>query len=156
LAPAPDVVILSGSLEFPWHSSLDGSSQQVHIATGSKAAETAKQKWQDLGHTVHELGDNDQVDAQPLHAFLQAKNYRRVYLVAGPQLLQELLLYSYVDRFFMTFSHQLLGGGDFQSLIPSYPLGQQGHLQLLQMYMNVGNPQEVGQWYADFALNIDK
>lgn len=159
LSPAPDVVILSGSLDFPWHPSLDESSQQVHIVTGANASQRAKQKWQDCGHEVHVLGAGEQVDAQPLHAFLQAKNYRRVYLVAGPQLLQELLLYSCVDRFFMTLSHQLLGGGDFQSLIPAYPLGQQGHLQLQQMYMNVSNPKEAGQWYADFAvgpMNINK
>lgn len=155
LKPAPDVVILSGSLEFPWHSSLDCFSQQVHIVTGVHASESAKQKWQEQGHTVHELGASSQVDAQPLYEFLQKQAYRKVYLVAGPQLLQELLLYNYVDRFFMTFSHQLLGGGDVQTLIPNHPLGQQGNLQLQQMYMNTGNSSEVGQWYADFAVGLE-
>lgn len=152
LSPAPDVVILSGSLEFPWHASLDDSAQQVHIVTGAHPVEKAKQEWQQRGHQVHVLGSGKQVDAQPLQAFLQAKNYRRVYLVAGPQLLQELLLYSYVDRFFMTFSHQLIGGDDFQSLIPGYPLGMQGHLQLRQLYMYTSSPTEAGQWYADFSV----
>lgn len=152
LLPAPDVVILSGSLDFPWHSSLDQSGQQVHILTGSAAGKRAIQNWQHAGHEVHMLGSGEAVDAQPLHAFLQARKYSRVYLVAGPQLLQELLLYSYVDRFFMTFSHQLLGGEDFQSLIPDHRLGQQGHMQLRQLYMSTSSGEEAGQWYADFDV----
>jgi hypothetical protein len=52
----------------------------------------------------------------------------------------------------MTLSHQLLGGGDFQSLIPGYPLGKQGHLHLRQMYMYAGDPMQAAQWYADFTV----
>ena len=151
LAPAPDIIIISSSLDFPWHDSLNESQQQVHIATGANAEEENKQRWERSGHRVHILGAETQVDAAPLMEFAEQQGYRSIYLVAGPQLLQELLLHAYVDRFFITICHQLLGGEDIKSLIPSHKLGEKGRMQLLRLYMSNENSSMLGQWYAEFS-----
>ena len=151
LAPAPDVVILSGSLDFPWHESLDVFQQKVHIATGACASAGKKQYWIDQGHVVHELGADTYVEATPLIDFVSQQGYQSVYLVAGPQLLQELLMHAYVDRFFMTICHQLLGGDDFKSLVPDRKLDEKGRLQMQRLYMDRENSSMLGQWYAEFS-----
>lgn len=151
LPVAPDVVIISSSLEFPWHGSLDEFGQNVHIATGARTPANLKQAWVKRGHKVYELGASRQVDAKPLIDFVTQKGYQSVYLVAGPQLLQELLIHSYVDRFFMTVCHQLLGGWDFQSLVPEHKLGDKGKMQLQRLYMDHENSSMLGQWYAEFS-----
>ena len=154
LAPAPDVVIISSSLDFPWHDSLDKFQQNVHIATGAGTPADKKQFWQDQGREIHDLGHGRQVDAAPLIEFLSKNGYRSVYLVAGPQLLQELLMQSFVDKFFMTVCHQLLGGGDFKSLVPEHKLGDKGKLQLQRLYMDPENSSMLGQWYAEFSAGL--
>ena len=151
LAPAPDIIIISSSLDFPWHDSLNESQQHVHIATGTNAEEDNKRRWERSGHRVHILGAETQVDAAPLMEFAEQQGYRSIYLVAGPQLLQELMLHAYVDRFFITICHQLLGGEDIKSLIPSHKLGEKGRMQLLRLYMSNENSSMLGQWYAEFS-----
>ena len=108
------------------------------------------------GHTVHELGADRQVDAKPLIEFVTEKGYQSVYLVAGPQLLEELLIHSCVDKFFMTVCHQLLGGRDFKSLVPKHKLGDKGKMQLQRLYMDHDNSSMLGQWYAEFSVGPER
>ena len=155
LASNPDVVIVSGSLDFPWHRSLDESQQNVHITTGGQADEKIKQRWNSAGHEVHQLGSHEHVDVECLMEFLIQKNYQSVYLVAGPELLQNLIEHHYVQRFFVTMSHQLLGGQDFKSLLAGSPLKESGRLKLENMYMDIENSNSLGQWYVEFSFEKD-
>lgn len=148
----PDVVIISGSLDFPWHASLDESEQQVHIATGGKASKERKQYWANAGHQVNQMGEQSHVDVKQLIKFLNEKGYRSVYLVAGPDLLQDLIECHYVHSFYMTMSHQLLGGKDFKSLLSGGVLNELGRMKLENMYMDVENSNALGQWYAEFSF----
>ncbi|MFK7794868.1 MAG: RibD family protein [Gammaproteobacteria bacterium] len=148
----PDVVIISGSLEFPWHTSLDNAEQNVHIATGGMASQEAKQHWLDAGHQVNQLGEKQHVDAKCLIEFLTKQGYQSVYLVAGPDLLQDLIEQGYVQNFYMTMSHQLLSGGDFKSLLSGDTLNQFGRMKLENMYMDLQNSNALGQWYVEFSF----
>ncbi len=148
----PDVMIISGSLDFPWHASLDDSEQKVHIATGGKASQEAKQYWLDAGHQVNQLGEQQHVDAKCLIEFLIKQGYKSVYLVAGPDLLQDLIEHGYVQSFYMTMSHQLLSGGDFKSLLSGNTLNQSGRMKLENMYMDLQNSNALGQWYVEFSF----
>ena len=152
LKPQPDVLILTGSLDFPWHASLDQHQQQVHIVTAGKASSAALAHWQEQGRSVHVLGDQYHVDVHLLVTFLQQQCYRSVYLMAGPDLLQDLLAGQYVDRFFMTLSHQLMGGEHYKSLLSGDLLGDNGHLQLVSLYQDEADCNSLGQWYAEFTF----
>lgn len=148
----PDVVIISGSLDFPWHSSLDDSEQKVHIVTGGKSTEDNKQRWLDAGQRVNEMGAHQHVDVQQLLAFLIKQGYRSVYLVAGPDLLQDLIEHNYVHSFYMTMSHQLLGGNDFKSLLSGDALNAAGRMKLENMYLDTESSNALGQWYIEFSF----
>ena len=152
LSKHPDIVIVSGSLEFPWHESLDNSQQKVHIASGGKSNKKNKKSWQDAGHQVHELGDQYHVDVHELVNFLSRQGYQSVYLVAGPQLLQDLIQHHYVDRFFVTVNHQLLGGSDYKTILSEKISNNAGALCLQNLHMNTESSNGVGQWYADFSF----
>ena len=141
------------SLDFPWHESLDASGQSVHIVTGAKSKSSVKETWMEQGHDVKTFGSETNVDVGMLMEFLQKQGYRSVYLVAGPQLLQDLLVHNYLDRFFMTMCHKFLGGEDFKSVIPKNVLGKKGHMVLRSLYMDQENSSMLGQWYAEFSHN---
>jgi len=148
----PDVVIVSGSLDFPWHSSLDDSGQKVHIATGGKAKHNSNLRWTNAGHPVQQLGSQQHVNAKKLLEFLIQQGYHSVYLVAGPDLLQELIEHHYVQSFYVTISHQLLGGNDFKSLLSGDALNASGRMKLENMYMDRENSNALGQWYVEFSF----
>jgi riboflavin biosynthesis pyrimidine reductase len=148
----PDVVVISGSLDFPWHSSLDDSGQKVHIATGGKASQDSQQHWMNAGHQVNQMGAQQHVDVTYLMEFLKKQGYQSIYLVAGPDLLQDLIQHGYVQSFYMTMSHQLLSGRDFKSLLSGNVLDQSGRMKLNSMYMDVENSNALGQWYVEFSF----
>ena len=152
LKPNPDVVIVSGSLDFPWHDSLDSSEQSVHIASGGLASEQRHQQWLQRGHEVHRFGDTMHVDVDDLMSFLQANNYRSVYLMAGPDLLQSMIEKTYVQHFFVTMSHQLLAGQSYKSLLNGGMLGNKGHLNLEHMYLDLGSSNSLSQCYMHFSF----
>lgn len=152
LSKHPDIVVASGSLDFPWHESLDSSQQNVHIASGGMSSAENKMAWQDAGHTVHEFGQQHNVDVRKLVNFLSEQGYKSVYLVAGPQLLQDLIQCHYVDRFFVTINHQLLGGSEYKSILSGQQIDDAGNMQLQNLYMNIENSNGIGQWFADFSF----
>ena len=147
---APDVVIVSGGLDFPLHDSLTAHGQQVHIVTGVEATDDRKRTLIADGREVHALGGQRHVNSVELKDFLSRLHYQQVYLVAGPLLLEDMLARQQLDRLYVTVRHQLFGGEDFQTLIPSLNLGSTGHLSLRQLYMEQEENDEPGQWYASF------
>lgn len=155
MAASPDVVILSGSLDFPWHDSLDSSGQNVHIATGGKAHDDRRQAWQQAGHQIHQFGNSDHVDVEKLMEFLSQQGYKSVYLVAGPHLLNDLIVHGWVDRIFLTISLQFLGGESFKTLLSGPVLGDQGCLQLQRLYMDPQGSNGASQWYSEYNFKVN-
>ncbi|MBT5098119.1 dihydrofolate reductase family protein [Gammaproteobacteria bacterium] len=153
LKPAPDVMIISGSLDFPWHDSLDQHGQKVHLATAAEVAPERIDYWREKGMEPLRCGQERLVDVEPLMSFLQQQGYRSVYLVAGPELLHDLLRHNYVQRYFTTISHQLLAGSDFKTVLSGAELGDQGALDLRGLFYMPPSEAEVGQWFAEFEPN---
>ena len=153
LKSAPDVMILSGSLDFPWHDSLDEHGQKVHLATTAEATPERIEYWREKGMEPLRFGQGRLVDVEPLMSFLQQQDYRSVYLVAGPELMHDLLRHNYVQRYFTTISHQLLAGSDFKTVLSGAELGDQGALDLCGLFYMPPSKAEVGQWFAEFEPN---
>ncbi|MEM8843543.1 MAG: dihydrofolate reductase family protein [Pseudomonadota bacterium] len=152
LATSPDVVILSGSLDFPWDDSLNSSGQNVHLVTGGNTEGSQIQNWQRAGHKIHQFGNKDFVDVELLMEFLHGQGYKSVYLVAGPHLLQDLMMRGWVDHFFLTISQQFLGGESFKTLFSGPVLEHHGRLQLERLYMDLESSNGVGQLYSEYVL----
>ena len=88
-------------------------------------------------------------------AFLTEQGYRSVYLVAGPHLLNDLIVRGRVDRMFLTISQQFLGGESFKTLLSGPVLGDYGCLQLQRLYMDPQGSNGVSQWYSEYNFKIN-
>ncbi|MEM7304985.1 MAG: dihydrofolate reductase family protein, partial [Pseudomonadota bacterium] len=155
MAASPDVVILSGSLDFPWNDTLDQSGRNVHIATGGAAQNDRMRYWQQAGKQVRRFGQCEHVDVNLLMEFLGQQGYRSVYLVAGPQLLNDLIVHDWVDRIYLTISQQFLGGESFKTLLSGSVLGQHGCLQLQRLYMDPQGSNGVSQLYSEYTFKVN-
>lgn len=155
LNPQPAVVIASASLNFPMHNSLKEHKQAVYIATGKNADPDRIRWWQALGYPVLITGEDQMVHGAPLIDELGWLGYKSIYLIAGPQMLDTIIRDKQLSRFYLTLTHQLIGGKDFRTLLTGSALGGQGNLKLESMYYEENSPPGSGQFFLQFGVERD-
>lgn len=152
LKTQPAVIIASASLNFPMHKSLHEHAQKVYIATGSNADPERIRYWRDLGYSILITGEDRMVQGTPLIQELSGLNYKSIYLIAGPQMLDTVIRDKQLSRLYLTITHQLLGGKDFRTLLTGSMLGPEGNLILKSMYYDPYSPPGSGQFFMQFEL----
>jgi len=152
LKTQPAVVIASASLNFPMHKSLHEHAQKVYIATGSNADPERIRYWRDLGYPILITGEDRMVQGAPLIHELSGLNYKSIYLIAGPQMLDTVIRDKQLSRLYLTITHQLIGGKDFRTLLTGSMLGPEGNLILNSMYYDPYSPPGSGQFFMQFGL----
>ncbi|MGF1645244.1 MAG: RibD family protein [Thiotrichales bacterium] len=152
LSAQPDLVIASASLDFEIPPSIIAGEQRVLIATFAGADAQRRRSWTERGFEVITAGTTRQVEGRALVQALAQLGYRRLYLIAGPRMLDTMLRDRMLHRVYLTLSHQLLGGTDFHSLLPGPELGAAGRLQLSALYHDLGHGDAPGQWFARFDV----
>jgi riboflavin biosynthesis pyrimidine reductase len=148
----PAVIIASASLNFPMHNSLHEHAQKVYIATGRNADPERLRYWQDLGYPILITGEDRMVHGALLIRELRGLNYKSIYLIAGPQMLDTVIREKQLSRFYLTITHQLIGGKDFRTLLTGVLLGDEGNLLLKSMYYDPDSPPGSGQFFLQFEL----
>ena len=83
---------------------------------------------------------------------LGARGYARLYLLAGPQMLETVLRDGSLSRLYLTLTHQLIGGEMFHTLTAGPRLGRAGRLQLHTLYYDAVAPKGTGQFFASFDV----
>ncbi|MES9833910.1 MAG: dihydrofolate reductase family protein [Candidatus Thiodiazotropha sp. DIVDIV] len=150
LTPQPAVIIVSASLDFPLHPSLEEHQQAVYIATGKEADPLRVRDWQAKGCHVLFAGEHNQVQAESLMPSLKELGFKSVYLSAGPQILDTFVRDRLLACLFCTVTHQLIGGTDFHTMLPGPLLGKEGDLRLHSLYYEPGVPGGAGQFFTQF------
>lgn len=150
LAAQPAIVVASSSLDFPMPECLRTHQQTCYIATGATADPARVAYWQAQGYEVITAGNGKQVEGTPLVNALASRGYRRLYLIAGPQMLDTMIRDGQLSRLYQTISHQLMGGEVFHTLLPGAELGRQGQMKLRELYYDENSPSRSGQWFAQF------
>ena len=156
LSDQPALVIASASLDFPIHGSLKQHGQTVYIATGTNADPGRVRYWEALGYQVLKVGKNELVQGAPLISELNKLGYRSIYLIAGPQMLDTMIREKQLARFYLTLTHQLIGGRDFRSLLTGSALGNLGNLSLESLYYEEDAPPGSGQFFLQFNLKRNR
>lgn len=146
----PAIVIASASLDFPIPPSIAQYSQPCYIATGHQADPERIRHWEKLGYPVITAGQDRMVQGEPLVKALGQLGYSRLYLIAGPHMLDTMLRERQLSRLYQTVSLQLVGGESFHSLLPGPPLGRPGQLHLRQLYYDPGTDYHSSQLFARF------
>lgn len=146
LAP-PVVVVCSARLDFPEPSDLERD--KLIIATGEKHDTDRAERWRNKGYRLITAGAGAMVEVGELLDKLAGRNFRSIYFVAGPTLLESALKDRRLDLLYLTLSHQFVGGDAFHTLIPEAELG---HCRLIQKRLIFDNSPglEHSQWFAKF------
>ena len=97
-------------------------------------------------------GSGASVDGAPLIRTLGARGYARLYLLAGPQMLETVLRDGSLSRLYLTLTRQLIGGEMFHTLTAGPRLGRAGRLQLRTLYYDAAAPKGTGQWFTAFDV----
>jgi len=155
LTRQPAIAIVSRTLDFPIPPSLERHEQSVHIITVAGAPPDRVALWREHGCEVIFAGTGTSVEGIPMIRALCARGYRRVYLLAGPQLLQAVLRDRSLSRLYLTLTHQLIGGEMFHTLTAGPRLGRLGRLALHTLYYDPMAPRGTGQWFASFDVRGD-
>jgi riboflavin biosynthesis pyrimidine reductase len=152
LTGQPAIAIVSRTLDFPVPPSLEQHEQPVHIITADGAPADRVAFWRDHGCEVVFAGSGASVEGAPMIRTLGARGYARLYLLAGPQMLETVLRDGSLSRLYLTVTHQLIGGEMFHTLTAGPRLGPAGRLQLHTLYYDAMAPKGTGQWFASFDV----
>jgi riboflavin biosynthesis pyrimidine reductase len=155
LARQPAIAIVSRTLDFPIPASLERHEQPVHIVTADGAPAERVAFWRDHGYEVVFAGPGASVEGAPMIRTLGARGYARVYLLAGPQMLETVLRDGSLSRLYLTLTHQVIGGERFQTLTAGPRLGSAGRLRLHTLYYDAAAPKGTGQWFGSFDVRRD-
>jgi len=148
----PAIAIVSRTLDFPVPSSLEKHEQPVHIITADGASADRVAFWRERGCEVVLAGSGTSVEGAPMIRTLAARGYARLYLLAGPQMLETVLRDGSLSRLYLTLTHQLIGGELFHTLAAGPRLGRAGRLQLHTLYYDTAAPKGTGQFFASFDV----
>jgi riboflavin biosynthesis pyrimidine reductase len=152
LTRQPAIAIVSRTLDFPLPPSLERHEQRVHIITANDAPPDRVAFWVEHGCEVVFAGSGVSVEGAPMIRTLGERGYSRLYLLAGPQMLETVLRDGSLSRLYLTLTHQLIGGEMFHTLTTGPRLGRAGRLQLHTLYYDSAAPKGTGQWFASFDV----
>jgi riboflavin biosynthesis pyrimidine reductase len=152
LTRQPAIAIVSRTLDFPMPPSLERHEQPVHIITANDAPADRVALWRAHGCEVVFAGPGASVEGAAMIRVLGARGYARLYLLAGPQMLETVLRDRSLSRLYLTLTHQLIGGEMFHTLTAGPRLGRAGRLQLHTLYYDAIAPKGTGQWFASFDV----
>ncbi len=152
LKPQPAVIIASASLNFTVHASLYEHQQDCFIATGKNANVERIHYWQDQGYRILKAGEEQMVQGEALIQQLKQLQYKSIYLIAGPRMLDTMIREKQLSRLYLTITHQLIGGLDFRTLLTGPPLADEGNMTLKSLYYEPNSPLGSGQFFMHFDL----
>jgi riboflavin biosynthesis pyrimidine reductase len=150
LAAQPAIVVASASLDFVIPESVAQHGQRVFIATVRAADAKRVVDLERRGYQVIVAGDGRWVEGRPLLQALGGLGFKRFYLLAGPLMLGTMLRQHMLSRLYVTMSHQLIGGEQFDTIIKGVRLGDAGRLDLRCAYYDAPAADRPGQFFLRF------
>ena len=155
LAAQPDIAILSRSLAIPPESLGPYQDRRIIVFTGQRADADRMARLRDHGVDVVAAGQNSTVDGAELVARLAERGYTNLYAIAGPDVLHTLLRAKVLDRLYLTTTHQLLAGNDFDTLTRGASLDPVQGMRFIGLYLDRLAPAGASQWFCVFEPLVD-
>jgi riboflavin biosynthesis pyrimidine reductase len=150
MAAQPDIAILSRSLTIPLESLEPYRSRRIIVFTGRRAEADGIARLREQGVEVIAAGDDRTVDGIELIAMLASMGYASIYAIAGPDVLHTLLKARVLDRLYLTTTHQLLAGEQFDTLTRGSGFDPALGMQLVSLYLDRHAPSGASQWFSVF------
>lgn len=145
LTAQPDIAVISASLNIPPQALEAYPNRRLHILTGADADPDRVAPLEAAGAQVHYVGEGHQADgAQAVDALAQA-DYRSIYVIGGPYVLNTLLQANRLDRLYLTLANRILGGEEFDTFVYGITLQPARRLRLEHLYYDPLAPEQCGQ-----------
>lgn len=150
LAAQPDIAILSRSLAIPPDSLRAYRGRRIMVFTGEDADPSRVRQLTTNGIEVVYAGSGKAVNGSELATRLGTMGYRSIYAIAGPEVLHTLLVTRVLNRLYLTMTHQLLAGDEFDTLTRGAPLSPAMGFRLVMLYLDTHAPAGASQWFSVF------
>lgn len=147
LPDQPVVAVVSRSLDFD---PLIVNGGSVIVITADNADSRRVRAIREAGVAVHVAGD-DSVDGAEMARQLAEAGLPMAFSAAGPQILWTLLQGEVVDRLFLTFADQILGGVDYASLVEGTSFTTPTRMRLKSLYLEQGSDPATEQLFASYV-----
>lgn len=151
LPPYPALGVLSTSLDFTIPRALLENDRRIVIVTTEDADLAQKRHLQQGSVEILECGVG-LVDGKRMAVELQQQGFQTVYSAAGPRVLHLLLDARILDRLYLTYAFQLLGGESYSSIVEGGLLTPASDLELHSLYLDPGPLGTPGQLFATYNL----
>ncbi|MEM7333249.1 MAG: dihydrofolate reductase family protein [Chloroflexota bacterium] len=152
LKPHPDIVIISGSLNFPVPKILTAAGRKLLIFTTSTAPHKQLNRLRQETDHLYITGEQS-VDGQQLVNQLKELGYQAIYNATGPKVMHLLLKANVVNRLYLTYAHRLLGGNPFASIVEGELLETAVTAQLNALYLDTAFEDNFSQLFASYDLS---
>lgn len=155
LPAQPDIVILSRSLAIPRESLESYSDRRVMIFTGKQAEPERVAHLTAQGIEVIPAGTGRSVDGSLLVSRLGERGYRSLYAIAGPDVVHTLLVAKVLTRLYLTVTHQLLAGDEYDTITRGSSLTPAHGMHLVSLYHDPHAPAGAGQCFSVYESRGD-
>jgi riboflavin biosynthesis pyrimidine reductase len=155
LAAQPDIAILSRSLAIPLESLKVYQHRRLIVFTGRQTEAERIARFRERGIEVIAAGDDRSVDGAELVETLAGMGYASIYAIAGPDVLHTLLNAKVLDRLYLTTTHQLLAGQDFDTFTRGDGFDPALGMRLISLYLDRYAPSGASQWFSAFEPRRD-
>jgi riboflavin biosynthesis pyrimidine reductase len=150
LAEQPDIAILSRSLAIPPESLRPYRNRRIIVFTGRRSDAGRIARLREQGVEVITAGEERTVDGAELIARLADRGYTSICAIAGPDVLHTLLMAKVLDRLYLTTTHQLLAGSEFDTLTHGAGFDPALGMRLTSLYLDHYAPAGASQWFSAF------
>jgi len=151
LSARPDMVVISGSLDFPIPSALTQGGRRVSVVTAHSADPKRVKIIQDQAGSVLFAGDSA-VTGEGLLEVLMGAGYRIIYNTTGPKVLHLLLAAGQLQRLYLTTVSRALGGNPFSSIVEGELLQPPADFNLNSLYFDHHGPDGLGQLFSSYNI----
>ena len=155
LAAQPDIAILSRSLAISVESLKTYQNRRIIVFTGRQTEAEHISRLRDQGVEVITAGEDRTVDGAELITLLAGMGYASIYAIAGPDVLYTLLKARVLNRLYLTTTHQLLAGEQFDTFTRGAGFDPALGMQLTSLYLDRYAPSGAGQWFSSFEPRVD-
>jgi riboflavin biosynthesis pyrimidine reductase len=144
LAPYPDIVIISRTLDFPIPETLTKGGRKVIIFTnaGPDPKRVAQLEAQ-AGQVI--VAGHSGVEGDLMVGELTRQGYRVIFSTSGPKILHMLLKSGSLDRLYLTQTSRILGGIPFAPIVEGPLFDPPYDMKLATLYYDPHAPENLGQ-----------
>ena len=147
---APDILVVSRSLDFPLPASCTPRGQTLRVLTGPQAPAARIAALRDAGVAVQVTADPDWISADSVYAAVRESGARTAYLFCGPRTNALLLEAGYLRRVYLSWRHLLHGGQPVLTPGSGLPEACVVPLRLQELYQADARGALPGLWFGCF------